>query len=150
MGGNFLQGLHAAFSGDGEDTGPGWKTEAALGLISQMFAVRAPEFMPLGATASGLGDLSVAEARAIQQVVDKAGRPIDVVGSAARGARKAGSDIDYIAGPSSIKHFEGLERRLPGLDRSHGIMAGTPNRFIGPSIRFEPGVAARLIRVPDA
>jgi hypothetical protein len=35
------------------------------------------------------------------------------VGSAASGTRGEGSDIDYVAGPSSLGHFEGRENDLP-------------------------------------
>ena len=38
--------------------------------------------------AGGLGDLTPAEIRQIQGVVDRAGRPLEVVGSAARGHRR--------------------------------------------------------------
>jgi hypothetical protein len=88
--------------------------------------------------ASGLGDLTVAEAAAIQKVVNQAGRPIDVVGSAARGARHAGSDIDYVTHPQHLPHFKGLEGNLPKIDPEHGIVPGAANPYIGPSIRFEP------------
>jgi hypothetical protein len=88
--------------------------------------------------ASGLGDLTVAEVKAIQAVVNQAGRPLEVVGSAARGARTAASDIDYVVPPSSMRHFEGLEGKLPGLDPNHGIIPGVGNPNIGPVIRFEP------------
>jgi hypothetical protein len=36
--------------------------------------------------ARGMGDLTVREVKAIQSVVNQAGRPLEVVGSAARGA----------------------------------------------------------------
>jgi RHS repeat-associated protein len=91
-----------------------------------------------GGRASGLGDLTVREAGRIQNVVNRAGRPLDVVGSAARGARRPGSDIDYVVPPGSLPYYRGLEPRLPGIDRSHGIIPGFANPNIGPSIRFEP------------
>jgi hypothetical protein len=94
--------------------------------------------LPQREGASGLGDLTVAEAKAIQDVVSQAGRPLEVVGSAARGARTATSDIDYVVPRSSLKYFEGLETKLPGLDTSHGIIPGVGNPNIGPVIRFEP------------
>ena len=84
------------------------------------------------------GDLTDDEIEQIQNVVDKAGRPLDVVGSAARGKRKEGSDIDYVVGPSSIDHYDGLQGDLPSIDPEHGIIPGTPNPHQGPSIRFEP------------
>jgi hypothetical protein len=70
--------------------------------------------------------------------VNAAGRPLHVVGSAARGSRGPLSDIDYVSGPSSAGYFRGLEGRLPGLDPSHGIIVGAPSPFIGPSITFTP------------
>ena len=90
------------------------------------------------AALSGLGDLTIGEALTIQNVVNRAGRPLEVVGSAARGARRVGSDIDYVVPPSSMRYFDGLERQLPGLDPSHGIIPGVGNPNIGPIIRFEP------------
>ena len=57
---------------------------------------------------------------------------------AARGARRAGSDIDYVAPPSSLIYFRGLENKLPGMDAQHGIIPGVGNTNIGPVIRFEP------------
>jgi hypothetical protein len=85
-----------------------------------------------------MGDLTRAEAKAIQGVVNEAGRPLEVVGSAARGARGAGSDIDYVVPPSSLQNFKGLEGNLPSIDPSHGIVPGVGNPNIGPVIRFEP------------
>jgi len=100
---------------------------------------------------SGLGDLTKAEVKSIQSVVDQAERPIEVGGSAAAGTRRGvgsdlpigkgpgtRSDIDYIAPPSSMPYFEGLQNKLPSLDPSSGIIPGTGNPFIGPIIRFEP------------
>src|SRR5262249_52917186 len=40
-----------------------------------------------GVAPSGLGDLTVVEVEQIQSVVERAGRPLEVVGSAAKGAR---------------------------------------------------------------
>lgn len=85
-----------------------------------------------------LGDLTPAEISKIQAVVNQAGRPIDVVGSAARGVRITGSDIDYTTAPAWRQYFD--PARLPGLDPKTGILRGGPNPFEGPSIRFEPGV----------
>jgi hypothetical protein len=86
---------------------------------------------------SGLGDLTTAEVNQIQAVVDQAGRPLNVVGSAASGTRTALSDIDYVVSPGSMPYFDGLESQLPGLD-SHGVIPGAPNPFIGPSIPCNP------------
>ncbi|WP_152544685.1 RHS repeat-associated core domain-containing protein [Actibacterium mucosum] len=86
----------------------------------------------------GYGDLLPGEIQAIQTVVDQAGRPLSVVGSAVRAERKIGSDIDYVVSPGSIERFRGLENRLPGIDRSHGIVPGYPNPNQGPFITFEP------------
>lgn len=105
-----------------------------------------------GAAASGLGDLTVDEVEAIQSVVDRAQRPLDVVGSAARGARRGvgtklpvgkgpgtRSDIDYLAPPYGIQYFDGFQELLPSIDPAGGISPGVANPYIGPSIRFEPG-----------
>ena len=104
-----------------------------------------------GAAASGLGDLTKAEVAKIQSVVNEAGRPLSVVGSAAEGARRGvgsdlpigkgpgtKSDIDFMATPSSADHFSGLEGQLPGIDPQSGIIVGVPNEHIGPSIQFDP------------
>jgi hypothetical protein len=111
--------------------GAGSETISLTGLKGASVAVAAK-------AASALGDLTAAEAKAIQDVVNQAGRPLEVVGSAARGARTAASDIDYVVPPSSWKYFEGLEGKLPGLDPSHGIIPGVGNPNIGPVLRFEP------------
>ncbi|WP_165371453.1 RHS repeat domain-containing protein [Pseudolysobacter antarcticus] len=87
---------------------------------------------------ASMGDLTEAEINQIQGVVNQAGRPLSVVGSAAQGARTAESDIDYVVGPSSLPHYDGLEGELPGIDPDHGIIPGYPNPDIGPSIPFEP------------
>jgi hypothetical protein len=112
-------------------------------------SVLGPESLPLllglspalaaegAAELSGLGDLTTAEAEQIQALVNQAGRPLNVVGSAAGGTRTALSDIDYVVSPGSMSYFEGLETQLPGLD-VHGIIPGAPNPFIGPSIPFSP------------
>ena len=102
---------------------------------------------------SGFGDLTVHEVQAIQAVVDKAGRPLEVGGSAAMGTRRSvgtkfpigkgpgtRSDIDYIVPPSSIPNFKDLQHNLPDLDPKTGLIPGTGNPFIGPLIRFEPGL----------
>ncbi|MCP3888577.1 MAG: RHS repeat-associated core domain-containing protein [Desulfobulbaceae bacterium] len=85
-----------------------------------------------------VGDLTDDEVEQIQNVVDDAGRPLDVVGSSAKGKRKENSDIDYVVGPSSSDHYRGKEGDLPGIDPEHGIIPGTHNPYQGPSIRFEP------------
>jgi hypothetical protein len=107
---------------------------------------------------SGFGDLTIAEVRQIQSVVNQAGRPLEVVGSAARGTRRGigtdlpigkgpgtRSDIDFLAVPSSNPYFRGLESQLPSLDPLTGIIPGAGNKFIGPVIRFEPGVSPSFI-----
>jgi hypothetical protein len=98
-----------------------------------------------------VGDLTRAEARQIQRVVSEAGRPLEVVGSAAAGTRRGvgtnlplgkgpgtRSDIDYVVPPSSLQHFEGLQGKLPSIDPKTGIIPGVGNTNIGPVIRFEP------------
>ena len=92
-------------------------------------------------TASGLGDLTLGEVEQIQNVVDTAGRPLDVVGSAARGARTAASDVDYTTANANYSNFEGLQDQLPGIDSEHGLLRGYADPTVGPSIRFEPGSA---------
>ncbi len=87
---------------------------------------------------SAMGDLTAAEIKAIQNVVNQAGRPLEVVGSAAKAGRTAISDIDYVVPPSSLEYFEGLQGELPGIDASHGIIPGVGNPNIGPVIKFEP------------
>lgn len=102
--------------------------------------------------AAKAGDLSWLERRKIQKAVDAAGRPITVVGSAARGERRnrwkkwlpygkgpgTRSDIDYAAPRSSLPYFDDHLENLPGLDPRHGIIPGPPDPNIGPGIRFEP------------
>jgi RHS repeat-associated protein len=108
-----------------------------------------------------LGDLTTGEVRQVQSVVDQAGRPLEVVGSAASGTRRGvgtdlpigkgpgtRSDIDYLIPPSSRKHFEGMESRLPGVDPKTGPIPGTHNPHIGPAVRFEPKTPPRY--VPEA
>lgn len=100
---------------------------------------------------AALGDLTRAEIRQIQGVVNEAGRPLEVVGSAAKGTRRnvgtslpigkgpgTRSDIDYLVPPSSFDHYIGLENKLPGLDPKTGIVPGVHNPFLGPGFRFEP------------
>jgi hypothetical protein len=94
---------------------------------------------------SGLGDLTRGEVEAIQGIVDQAGRPLEVVGSAARGRRGPGSDIDYLVPPGSVRYYQGLEPLLPGIDPSHGIIPGVHNPQLGPAIWFEPNAPAQYI-----
>lgn len=103
-------------------------------------------------------DLTVMEAKQIQSVVDQAGRPLEVVGSAAKGTRRGvgtnlpigkgpgtKSDIDYLVPPSSMAYYEGLSNKLPSLDPKSGIIPGTHNPGIGPGIRFEPGESPSIL-----
>ena len=112
--------------------------------------------------ASGLGDLTKREVGQIQSVVDEAGRPLEVVGSAASGTRRGvgaqlpvgkgpgtRSDIDYLIGPSSAGNYEGLTPLLPSMDPSTGIIPGTHNPSIGPAVRFEPNNAPAQIPGTD-
>ena len=105
-----------------------------------------------------LGDLTPTEVEQIQNVVNQAERPIEVAGSAAKGARRnigtdlpvgkgsgTKSDIDYLAPPSSIKYFENNQSQLPGLDPKTGIIPGTGNSNIGPYIRFEPNAEPTVV-----
>lgn len=98
--------------------------------------------LAVGASLTGrarvVGDLTDAEVKSIQGVVNDAGRPLEVVGSAAKGTRTSASDIDYVVPPASLKYFEGLEVKLPSLDPSHGIIPGVGNPNLGPVLRFEP------------
>ncbi len=100
---------------------------------------------------TGMGDLTKTEISQIQAEVNQAGRPIEIVGSAAKGTRrnvgtnlptgkgaKTQSDIDYISPPSSIPYFN--QSNLPLIDPNTGIIPGVSNTNIGPFIRFEPGV----------
>ncbi len=87
-----------------------------------------------GGATSGLGDLTNDEVDQIQDAVDKAGRPVDVVGSAAKGERKEGSDIDYTTSSANEPYFD--KDSLAEIDE-HGILSGVPD--VGTeSIRFEP------------
>ena len=110
--------------------------------------MQADNFVP----GTGYGDLRRFEIDAIQKVVDDAGRPLEVVGSAAKGNRRGigselpigkgngtKSDIDYISHPTYLKYFNGLQEKLPSIDPKTGIIPGGTNPFIGPGISFEPG-----------
>ena len=107
---------------------------------------------------SGLGDLTDAEMQQIQAVVDRAGRPLEVVGSAAQGTRRGigsglpvgkgqgtRSDIDYLVAPGSAQHYQSLQRLLPSIEPGAGLIPGTHNPFMGPAIRFEPGSPPQFI-----
>ena len=98
------------------------------------------------------GDLTKSEIRKIQNVVDEAGRPLEVVGSAAKGSRRnpgsklpigkgkgTKSDIDFLVPPSSLDNFTDLVNKLPEIDPNTGIIPGVHNPKLGPGIRFEPG-----------
>ncbi len=99
-----------------------------------------------------LGDLTPSEINQIQNVVEEAGRPLTVVGSAAE-ARRRGvgtnlpigkgdgtrSDIDFLVSPSSLNYYDNLQNKLPSLDPKSGIILGLHNPFIGPGIIFSPG-----------
>jgi hypothetical protein len=106
------------------------------------------------------GDLTVSEIDAILNIVNEAGRPLDVVGSAARGTRRGigtdlpigkgpgtRSDIDYLFGYVSAPYFSELQWRLPSIDREPGggVVGGIFNPHMGPSVRFEPGVPPYFI-----
>ena len=86
----------------------------------------------------GYGDLTNQEIQHIQDIVNQAGRPLEVVGSAARGARTAGSDIDYVAPPASLQYIQPYQNQLPGIDPNTGVIPGYGNVHQGPVIRFEP------------
>jgi RHS repeat-associated protein len=83
------------------------------------------------------GDLTEEERAQIQDVVNRAGRPLEVVGSAARGERSLGSDIDYTTPAANYPNLQPYEHELPGID-THGILGGPGDPEEGPSIRFEP------------
>jgi hypothetical protein len=106
----------------------------------------------------GVGDLLPSEVAQIQGLVDELGAPIDVVGSAARGARRnigsslpigkgAGtrSDIDFLAGPWAARAWTdpAVQSRLPS--NAGGVIFGTHNPYMGPAIRFEPGFGQRFV-----
>lgn len=88
---------------------------------------------------SGFGDLTVGEVNQIQAVVNQTGKPIDVVGSAARGTRTAASDIDYVVSEEDKNLIINNQAQLPKVDKSHGILTGRHNPAAGPAIRFTLG-----------
>ncbi|MEM6932481.1 MAG: RHS repeat-associated core domain-containing protein, partial [Pseudomonadota bacterium] len=131
----------------------GSKLEGAKNLLVASLGRAVDVVVDDSARSSGLGDLTNGEVAAIQGAVDEAGRPLNVVGSAATGDRRGvgtdlpigkgvgtRSDIDFTTAPSNIDNFEGTE--LPGLD-DHGILRGAPEDG-APTIRFEPGVPPRF------
>ena len=85
--------------------------------------------------------------------MDQAKRPLEVVGSAARGERGPLSDIDYTTGASNIDNFQGLESELPGQSSHHStILRGVGDPGESPVIRFEPGAKSPTMippRPPD-
>jgi hypothetical protein len=93
---------------------------------------------PSSSSPANMGDLTPDEISQIQTAANRAGRPLDVVGSAARGSRRPNSDIDYTVTPGSLPYYKGLENQLPAIDPNHGIIPGGGNPYIGPSIRFDP------------
>jgi hypothetical protein len=98
-----------------------------------------------------LGDLTPGEIAQIQSVVDAAGRPLEVVGSAAEGVRReigsklpfgkgpgTRSDIDYLIPPSSRQHFADVEDNLPDVDPLTGVLLGIS--WEGPELTGNFGV----------
>ena len=98
------------------------------------------------------GDLTPQEIQQIQRVVDDAGRPMEVVGSAARGERRGigtnlpfgkgdgtRSDIDYMTHYQYMPFFMNRQHSLPNIDPRTGVIGGIGNPHQGPVIRFEPG-----------
>ncbi len=97
------------------------------------------------------GDLTKAEIKQIQGVVNEAGRPLEVVGSAAKGTRRGvgsnlpigkgpgtRSDTDFTTAGANIDNFKGLESKLPNADPKTPILRGAGDTNQGPVIRFEP------------
>ena len=154
LGGHVNPCSSAYTAGGWTSTAVGGARSAATGITK--LAARGAASLIRGA--GRLGDLTAAEIRQIQRVVDQAGRPLEVVGSAARGGRRgigtnlpvgkgAGtrSDIDFTTAGSNIGNFRGLEGRLPTPDPQTPILRGSTDPFQGPGIRFEPGTPPRLI-----
>lgn len=98
------------------------------------------------------GDLDFAEIKAIQNIVNKVERPIEIGGSAALGTRRGigannlpigkgygtRSDIDYLVNPNYLSDFKPYTYQFPGLDPGSGFIPGVGNQYMGPYIRFEP------------
>jgi hypothetical protein len=150
-----LETYRAAEKGDFEAAGEKGVVTAIVTAVTAVGVIQGLGSLPGKPSGSGgaapLGDLSSTEINQIQNVVNKAGRPLEVVGSAAKGARRnpgtdlpvgkgpgTQSDIDYLVPPSSNKYFQGLDSDLPLIDRGTGIIPGVHNPHIGPAIRFEP------------
>ena len=148
--GNYLAG--AGYTLAGAAFGAGNVLTLGQGAAAVKLGTTATVKLGESAVAGKLtGDLTRAEVKQIQGVVNEAGRPLEVVGSAAAGTRRGvgsdlpigkgpgtRSDIDYVVAPSSAKHFEGLQGKLPGIDPKTGVIPGLGNTNIGPVIRFEP------------
>jgi RHS repeat-associated protein len=137
----------------------GWQVawsgaKATYNVVSTAFflaGITAPARTPTTAPRADVGDLTPQEAVQIQAATDKAGRPIYVGGSAAKGARRGvgtglpigkgpgtRSDIDYIIPHSSVDYWKEFVNELPSIDPQHGPIYGVPNPHIGPTVRFEP------------
>ena len=112
---------------------------SVVGILGARTVIK-PQFQSTANRFPVSGDLTRSEVRQIQSVTNEVGRPLHVVGSAARGQRRLESDIDYVASPSSMERFmvDGIQDRLPGIDPSHGIVPGYPVPQIGPYISFYP------------
>ena len=102
----------------------------AKGAIEMVATLR----VGVGVAPAALGDLTAAEVREIQAVADEAGRPMEVVGSAASGTRRGvgtdlpigkgpdtRSDIDFLVPPSSSTYIRGSGKQaLHRLIRTQG------------------------------
>ena len=159
LSGNATEGDCLALgAGLGSVAGGGLGSWAVRSSLSLSAGAGSLSLDTLGPAGSGLGDLTLPEVQQIQAVVDEAGRPLEVVGSAARGERRGigtdlpigkgdegRSDIDYLIPHGSAYHYEGLYESLPSIDPKGGPMFGVHNPFIGPAIRFEPGAAPYFV-----
>lgn len=96
---------------------------------------------------SGLGDLTVQEVESIQGTTNRAGRPLGVAGSAAKGTRQPWSDVDYLATPGSLPYLQPHAAGLPRLEPTDGSVPGSINPFQGPGIQFSP--KSRPVLVPS-
>lgn len=135
-------------------------TAAAVSVVDAGVSIVDASSLSKLAEPSGFGDLTVGEVQKIQAVVDEAGRPLEVGGSAAKGTRigigqnipiqkGVKSDIDYFVPLSSTNYYKGLESELPDLDPKTGIIPSSGNPNIGPTIKFEPG-AKQPTMIPAA
>ncbi len=97
----------------------------------------------------GLVDLTPEEAKQVQAVVEEAGEPLWVVGSAAEGTRRnVGTDLPIGKGPGTRSdidyYYEGGwdhpfdTSKLPSIDW-HGILGKFGDRRLGQGILFQPG-----------